>query len=166
VSNRSPSFEAFYNEHYDAVRRGLCAAFRDASLAEDAAQESFIRAYMQWRRVSQMDRPDGWVYVVAVRVAMRRRPPAAIAETPSISRDIADTVVTHETLRAAIELLPDRQRLAIVLRYLADLSVADVAAAMGCAPGTVKSTLHAALTRLQVELDELDEIEEVDLDAP
>jgi hypothetical protein len=52
------------------------------------------------------------------------------------------------------------------LRYLADLPVADVASAMGCALGTVKSTVHAALTRLQIELDELDEIEEVDLDAP
>jgi len=41
-----------------------------------------------------------------------------------------------------------------VLRYLADLPVDAVASAMGCAPGTVKSTLHSALARLHVELDE------------
>ena len=162
MSNRSSSFEAFYDENYDAVRRSLYAAFRDAHLAEEAAQESFTRAYMHWRRVSQMDRPDGWVYVVAVRVAARRRPSVAIPETRVSERDIADAVVTQETLRSAIDRLPERQRLAIVLRYLADLPVVDVAAAMGCAAGTVKSTLHAALARLQIGLDET---EEVELDA-
>ncbi len=44
------------------------------------------------------------------------------------------------------------QRVAIVLRYLADLPIADVASAMGCAPGTVKSTVSAALARLRVTL--------------
>jgi RNA polymerase sigma factor (sigma-70 family) len=159
VGNRQSSFEAFYNENYDAVRRSLCAAFRDSFLAEEAAQESFTRAYMHWRRVSRMDRPDGWVYVVAVRVAMRRTPLRGTRDTRTSEADIADTVVTYEMLRTAIDQLPERQRLAIVLRYLADLPVVDVAAAMGCATGTVKSTLHAALTRLHVGLDENEELE-------
>lgn len=159
MSTRSSSFEAFYNEHYDSVRRSLCAAFRDALVAEEAAQESFTRAYMHWRRVSQMDRPDGWVYVVAVRVATRRSPRLRVRDARTSEVDIADGVVTHEMLRSAIEQLPQRQRLAIVLRYLADLPVDDVAAAMGCAAGTVKSTLHAALARLQVGLDETEEVE-------
>ena len=139
MSARSQSFERFYDEHYDAVRRGLSAAFQDAHLAEEAAQESFTRAYVHWRRVSEMERPDGWVYVVAVRYAARRRPhrPDDGAVTAA---DPADEVTTRETLRAAIERLPERQRLAIVLRYLADLPVDAVASAMGCAPGTVKST--------------------------
>jgi RNA polymerase sigma factor (sigma-70 family) len=163
VGTRSSSFEVFYDEHFDAVRRSLSAAFRDSLLAEEAAQESFTRAYMHWRRVSQMDRPDGWVYVVAVRFATRRRPATDTHNTRTSEDDIADVVVTHEMLRTAIERLSERQRLAIVLRYLADLPVDDVAAAMGCAPGTVKSTLHAALARLQVDLDENEEVEH---DAP
>jgi RNA polymerase sigma factor (sigma-70 family) len=164
VSAKSSSFEAFYDEHYDSVRRSLSAAFRDSLLAEEAAQEAFTRAYMHWRRVSQMDRPDGWVYVVAVRVATRRRPHLGMRDLRRSELDIADGVVTHEMLRTAIERLPERQRLAIVLRYLADLPVDDVAAAMGCAAGTVKSTLHAALAHLHVDLD--DENEEVANDAP
>ena len=160
---RSSSFEAFYDEHYDSVRRSLSAAFRDSLRAEEAAQEAFTRAYMHWRRVSRMDRPDGWVYVVAVRVATRRRPRPLTRELSGGAVDIADDVVTHEMLRTAIDRLPERQRLAIVLRYLADLPVDDVAAAMGCAAGTVKSTLHTALARLHIDLDDTQEVEN---DAP
>ena len=68
--------------------------------------------------------------------------------------DVADLVVQRESLGEAIDQLPERQRLAIVLRYGLDLSLDDVAAAMGCAVGTVKSTLHTALARLHVSLDE------------
>ena len=64
-----------------------------------------------------------------------------------------------DELQQAILQLPERQRLAVVLRYFGDLSLAEIAAAMGCAVGTVKSTLHSALARLEVELD--DDIEEV-----
>ena len=160
---RSTPFEAFYDKHYDAIRRGLSAAFRDSLLAEEAAQEAFTRAYLHWRRVSQMDRPDGWVYVVAVRVATRRRPHLGGRDGQASAEDFADDVVNHEMLRSAIDRLPARQRLAIVLRFLADLPVGDVAEAMGCAPGTVKSTLHAALARLHVDLDDAEEVER---DAP
>jgi RNA polymerase sigma factor (sigma-70 family) len=58
------------------------------------------------------------------------------------------------SVRDAITTLPARQREAVVLRYLADLPLADVAAAMGCAVGTVKATLHNALRSLRVELEE------------
>ena len=60
-------FAAFFDEHYEAVCRGLTVAFGDARLAEDAVQEAFTRAYVRWRRVSKMQRPAGWVYVTAVR---------------------------------------------------------------------------------------------------
>jgi RNA polymerase sigma factor (sigma-70 family) len=58
------------------------------------------------------------------------------------------------SVRDAITALPARQREAVVLRYLADLPIADVAEAMGCAVGTVKATLHQALRALRVELEE------------
>ena len=163
MSKRFASFEAFYDERYDAVRRGLSAAFRDPLLAEEAAQEAFTRAYMHWRRVSRMDRPDGWVYVVAVRVAARRRPAVVGRDQGTTTEDFTEDVVNQATLRAAVDRLPPRQRIAVVLRYLADLPVDDVAAAMRCAPGTVKSTLHSALARLHVELDDAEEVEH---DAP
>jgi RNA polymerase sigma-70 factor (ECF subfamily) len=166
VGRRATTFEAFYDANYGSVCRGLTLALQDPQLAEEATQEAFTRAYVYWRRVARMDRPAGWVYVVAARVAFRRRSRSSvgeIAEAPQGS--LADTVVAREMLRAAIEGLPERQRTAIVLRYFADLPLADVAAAMGCALGTVKSTLHAALARLQVELDDFDDLAEVQPDA-
>ena len=56
-----------------------------------------------------------------------------------------------------IATLSPRQREAIVLRYFADLALADIADAMGCAVGTVKATLHQALNAMRLELDEEDD---------
>jgi RNA polymerase sigma factor (sigma-70 family) len=167
VGNRAVTFTAFYDGNYPSVSRALALAFRDPQLAEEAAQEAFTRAYVYWRRVGRMDRPAGWVYVVAVRHAFRKRSrPDETIGPDEITADIADGVVEREALRIAITRLPERQRLAIVLRYLADLPLADVAAAMGCALGTVKSTVHAALLRLEADLgEEIEVIEEVRPDA-
>jgi RNA polymerase sigma factor (sigma-70 family) len=163
VRARSGSFETFYEAHYDAVRRSLAAAFGDPALAEESTQEAFARAYAHWPRVARMDRPAGWVYVVAVRFGLKQRRRSRTPETDDRAVDIADGVVTQEVVRAAVDRLPARQRIAIVLRYLVDLPLEDVAAAMDCAIGTVKSTLHTALVHLQVDLDE--ESEEVGHDA-
>jgi RNA polymerase sigma-70 factor (ECF subfamily) len=167
VGNRAVSFTAFYDGNYPSVCRALALAFRDPQVAEEAAQEAFIRAYVYWRRVGRMDRPAGWVYVVAVRQAFRTRGRPDVTIGPEeIMADVADAVVEREALRTAIGRLPDRQRLAIVLRYLADLPLADVAAAMSCAVGTVKSTVHAALARLAADLgEEIEATEEVHPDA-
>src|SRR5437763_955784 len=72
VRARSASFEVFYEAHHDVVRRSLTAAFGDPSLAEDAEQEAFARAYLHWSRVARMERPAGWVYVVAVRFGLKQ----------------------------------------------------------------------------------------------
>ena len=159
MGERSATFEAFYAWHYAPVCRGLTLALHDPQLAEEAAQEAFIRAYVSWRRVERMESPAGWVYVVAVRVASRRRRTAASPRTEARADELAESVVVRESVREAIDQLPERQRLAVVLRYFGDLSLAEIAAAMGCAVGTVKSTLHSALARLEVELD--DDSEEV-----
>lgn len=157
MGSRVAAFETFYDGHYASVCRALTVALRDRQLAEDSAQEAFTRAYVYWRRVSRMDRPAAWVYVVAVRVALKRRGRSALPTDATASPDLAQAVVDRETLNAAIDALPERQRIAVVLRYHADLPLAQVADAMGCAVGTVKSTLHAAVQRLQVELTDDDE---------
>jgi len=167
VGDRSESFEAFFAEQYESVFRGLSVAFRDPLLAEEAAQEAFTRAYVRWDHVHAMERPAGWVYVVAARVALRkRRPPRDETPAPkSGAQSMEDQVVDRVTMRRAIGELPERQRLALVLRHYGDLPLDEIATAMGCALGSVKSTLHAAHARLQVELDD-DETPEVELDAP
>jgi RNA polymerase sigma factor (sigma-70 family) len=149
-------FEAFFTDRYDEVRRALTVAFGDGRLAEECAQEAFVRAFTRWKRIRQMESPAGWVYVVATNVARRRRPFPVESGIAPVT-DFVDSVVDRASLANGIQQLPDRQRIAVVLRYLADLPVADVATAMGCAQGTVKSTLHAALARLRVELTDTEE---------
>src|SRR4051812_6235257 len=104
-----------------------------------------------------MVRPVAWVYVVAARRAIdrHRHDDHEFERVPMADgAEVAGAVATSLSLRTSLAALPARQRQAVVLRFLADLSIEEVAKAMQCAPGTVKSTLHAALARLRVELDE------------
>jgi RNA polymerase sigma-70 factor (ECF subfamily) len=153
-------FDAFLLAHYEPVRRGLALALGDPQRAEDVTQEAFARAFRRWRSVSVMASPVGWVYVVAMNQArhdLRRdeRPP--VSGQPEAPADVAGAVATAIALQTALKSLAPRQRAAVVLRYLADLSTSQVAEAMGCAEGTVKSTLHAALAHLRIEMKEDDE---------
>jgi RNA polymerase sigma factor (sigma-70 family) len=160
VTRHAPDdFAAFVEDNYARVLRALSLASADRRAAEDATQEAFARALRHWRRVSTMTRPAAWVYVVGANVLRRRarrfRPVAW--EPPDIGPDPTERVATAVSIRAALETLTARQRLVVVLRYLAELSTAEVGEAIGCAPGTVKSTLHTALAKLRVELEEEDE---------
>ncbi len=157
-------FDSFYESHFDKVARALTLAGGDRDLAHDATQEAFARALRQWRKVRDMDRPDGWVYVVAMnhlrdhwRRTERRR---GRAPQPEFVADNTSAVATRVSVRDAIATLPPRQREAVVLRYLADLPLADVAVAMGCATGTVKATLHQAMATMRIELDDTEDDDE------
>ena len=157
------SFDDFYGETFDRVGRALVLAGADREVARDATQEAFARALRRWRKVREMDRPDGWVFVVAMnqlRDHWRRLDRAPASFAPSPTDDIAG-VATRLSVRDAIRTLPPRQRQAVVLRYFADLPLADIALAMDCAVGTVKATLHQALQHMRVELDDT-EVDDAD----
>jgi RNA polymerase sigma-70 factor (sigma-E family) len=130
----------------------------DGDAAEELAQETLARVWLRWSRVRELGEPSAtaWTYRVAINLAnswLRRRIAerrvharlAAGATGAHIDPDPADAVA----IRRAVAALPRRQRTALVLRYYADLSVAEVAALMGCAPGTVKSLTSKALTAVR-----------------
>jgi RNA polymerase sigma-70 factor (ECF subfamily) len=150
-------FEEFFQIHYAEVLRAVALAINDRDRAEDVVQEAFARAFRRWRTVSQMDRPVGWVYVVALNAERSRwrRAGQAVDDPGAIDTgaDPSGPVVTTIVVRAAIAKLAPRQRAAVVLRFLADLTVPEIARAMGCADGTVKATLHQALRNLRVDLE-------------
>jgi RNA polymerase sigma factor (sigma-70 family) len=152
------TFEEFVLENYGKVVRSVALAFGDRPLAEDAVQEAFVKAYRSWRRVSLMDRPDSWVYVVACNAARRAHRKAGNGFGPAGPAgeldDPIDPLVSALDLEQALGQLTARQRAAVVLRYLADLPIEDIARALDCAQGTVKATLHQSLRRLRVEMED------------
>lgn len=150
-------FDEFFASSYPKVVRSLTLATGDQGRAEELAQDAFVKACARWRRVSAMDRPATWVYVAAVNADRRRyRRDAKALEVTPIVEDVSDgsaSVLERLTVRAALGQLAPRQRLVIVLRYFAGLQVSEIADAMKCAEGTVKSTIHAALERLRIDLE-------------
>ncbi len=154
MSQQTTTFDEFFADHYDEVVRTLALAVGDRQRAEDAAQEAFAKAFRKWPAVGAMDRPVGWVIVVGMNQMKRwitrgEKHAAAVAD---IAPDPTEGVADATSLRAALERLKPRQRATVVLRYLCDLPTADVAQALGCSPGTVKSALHAGLANLRVDL--------------
>ena len=149
-------FGRFFEEHYGQVVRSLTLAFGDRTIAEDAAQGAFERAYRKWKSVSQLDRPATWIYVVALRDARRgqRRPDDPESDLSPSEVTFEEAAVTSVAVHELLERLPFRQRTAVILRYLVGLRVTEIAEAMGCADGTVKATLHSALRRMRVDLSE------------
>jgi RNA polymerase sigma-70 factor, ECF subfamily len=151
------TFDEFFSESYGGVVQSLALATGDRLGAEDVAQEAFAQAFRRWNHVGSMESPIGWVYVVALnraRRGWRRRVEADPGDRAAAAEDHATAVLTAVQLRVALSELTARQRTAVVLRYLADLPIADIAVALDCAPGTVKATIHQALGRMRVELEE------------
>jgi RNA polymerase sigma factor (sigma-70 family) len=153
MATTEDAFERFFEAEYAGICRALWMGLGDGCDPEDAAQEAFARAFQKWPAVSRLDRPATWVFVVAVREARKqqRRRNHVPSGSPRESQhlDPATGVASRLTIVAALGQLAPRQRLAITLRYYADLPVKQIAKAMQCREGTVKATLHAALVRLR-----------------
>lgn len=140
----------------------LTALTGDATEAEDVVQEAFARALGKWKRIRDYDNPEAWVYTVAVNIARSRWRRARMAAVslprlhgrttpPELSSD-------HVVLLDALRMLPERQREAVVLHHIGDISVEDTAVRMGAPVGTVKSWLSRARHALATELNVDEEV--------
>lgn len=158
----APDDELEFEEWYGAERRQLVASLvlvtGDLHRARDAADEAFVPAYERWSRVGRMASPTGWTYRVALNVVRRTERRRSIEERllrrkgpPRSDVDLPEPAV--EAWRA-VAALPPRQRLAIVLRYVGDLTESDIARAMGVRRSTVSRTIEAAASSLRAVLGE------------
>lgn len=152
----------FRSEHESLVRALALAAGGDLEDARDAVQEAFVRLCLDWPRISRYEDPAAWVRRVALnrlrnQQRSRRRWRGALLRLGSHAREraAAGMAVTLgvqladcEALRL-LRRLPERQRVAMALHYVADLSVAQVAAAMGISEGSVKQHLFRARESLR-----------------
>ncbi|MGB8196928.1 MAG: sigma-70 family RNA polymerase sigma factor [Acidimicrobiales bacterium] len=145
-------FDTYYAASYERVRRAMVLTFRDLTLAEEIAQEAFFQTLRKWSKVSLLDHPEGWTMMVALnkgRDIARRRARQEARKSIVVQRPTSysgeDRVDDRMMIATLLEGVSDRQREALLLRYVSQLTVPEIAVVMGCAEGTVKATLHAAL---------------------
>jgi len=148
------SFESIFDaETRRRLVGSLVLACGDRDLAEEAAQDALATAWSQWRRVQRKGSPQAWVWRCAFNrvTSLSRRRSAerrAIKRLPTWPPSLPETSDVI-ALRRAVLTLPKRQRLAIICRYYAGLSVGETAQAMDCREGTVKALTSQAIERLR-----------------
>jgi RNA polymerase sigma factor (sigma-70 family) len=153
------AIEIVYRERFQSFVRLATAITGDEQAACDAVHDGFVRAVRYRRRLRDRDSTPGWVCRIVLNEARRRRA-ADGRHVPTPAEMLSDGAATNghrETGAAAAALasLPERQRVALFLRYYADLDYAGIAEALGIARGTVSATLHAARSNLQTKLEEV-----------
>jgi RNA polymerase sigma-70 factor, ECF subfamily len=151
-------FEEFYGASAMRIVRHCYALTGNLPDAQDIAQEAFARAWQRWASVRDCDSPEAWVRHVATNLATSRwrRDRTARAAAPELARQQSVPEISSNTvaLVAGLRTLPERQRLVLVLHYLADLPVDQIAADLRCPAGSVKAWLsrgRAALAAVMAE---------------
>ena len=152
------SFEEFVQACSPRLfRTALLLAGQDRAAAEDLLQLALERAYRHWARVCRSGDPERYVQRILVNASndrwrqAARRPerPLRPGDADPLAQDQSDAVAERDFLMRALAALPPRQRTVLVLRYFNDLSEAEIADALGCSVGTVKSHVSRGLARLR-----------------
>ena len=158
MDRRRADFDRFVSDSTDALLRTAFLIVWDLEEAEDVVQETLLEVARRWPRVRRMEHPVAYARRVLVNRALRaagrrgRARQELTGESPVEHTDESaspDAFDTHDELMAALAALPPRQRAVLVLRYFLDLPEAEVAAALKCSLGTVKSTASRGLARLE-----------------
>jgi RNA polymerase sigma-70 factor (ECF subfamily) len=151
--------EDLFRAHYLRLASALAVWSGDREAAADAVQEAFVELVRRWDRISSYEDPVGWVRRVSVNRlrshhrVLTSRAAALVRLSQRGESDSTGAAPTPE-LAAALRRLPQRQRLAMSLFYIADLSTADVAQAMGVSEGSVKQHLHRGREAVRRLLEE------------
>ena len=158
---RVEQFESFYRREY---RRAVALAYTftgSGVVAEDLAQESLLAAHRHWEKVCRFDNPQAWLRRVLMnRATSFHRTRAAEWRAARRVASRQETVKFDPGLEPedaevweAVRRLPRRQAQVIVLRYVDELSLEEIAETLGCSAGTVKSHLHRGRVRLAQRLE-------------
>jgi RNA polymerase sigma-70 factor (ECF subfamily) len=151
--DRRPSFDAF-------VRASGGPLFGQAYLltgqyqeAQDLVQETFVRVWQHWRKVSDYEDPLGWARHVLHNLAVSRwRHQRRRRTEPEVEGSVAPPDIGHLELVAALGRLPERQRRAILLHDVVGMDVAEVAKELGSPEGSVRAWLSRGRAALAADL--------------
>lgn len=151
------SFDDFYSATARRIIRHAYALTGNIADAQDIAQEAFARAWQRWDTVRACDSPEAWVRRVTTNLATnryRRERTARAAARQLVAPDVPEVSPDTVALVAGLRTLPERQRVVLVLHYLADLPVSQIAAELRCPVGSVKGWLARGRHALQAALGE------------
>lgn len=150
-----------YHAHYRSLVRLSVLLLRDVATAEEVVQDSFVAMHGGWRRLRDSDKALSYLRqsvvnrsrsVLRHRMVVDRNAPKPAPDMPSAEHG-AIAALERSAVVTALRSLPARQREALVLRYYADLSEAQIASAMGISRGAVKSHTARAMSALRGVLE-------------
>ena len=161
------ALESLYRNDYGRLVALAFGLSGSRSAAEELAQEAFLAAHRRWNEIGAYADPAAWLRRVVVNrsvsVARRRVAEALAVARLGARRELPDALPEHdEAVWRAVRALPRRQAQVVALHYVDDRAVADIAAILGCAEGTVKAHLHQARQSLARTLGHDQPTEELD----
>jgi RNA polymerase sigma factor (sigma-70 family) len=150
---RLPPFQALLDEHRDDVYRFLVASLGREE-ADDCFQETFIAALRAYPRLREASNLRSWLFTIAHRKAIdahraRARRAVPVEEVPERA-DAGGFLPNGEPeLWRAVRGLPDKQRAAVLHRYVNDLAYVDIGQVMGCSEDAARRSVHEGLKKLR-----------------
>jgi RNA polymerase sigma-70 factor (sigma-E family) len=153
VARFDKEFAEFFSARFDKARRIAYAMCGDWVEAEELAQHGFVRLYSHWPRVMNTN-PDAYLRTVLTRLFLDtrrrgRKREQLVAEPPDQFVAPDHSADDRQTMIAALQHVPPKQRAVLVLRIIQDLSVEQVAETLRCSQGTVKSQTSRGLKALR-----------------
>jgi RNA polymerase sigma-70 factor (sigma-E family) len=156
VDAGTDGFARFVEARQRGLQRTAWLLTGDWALAEDLVQTALARSWPRWERINRRDDPVVYVHRVMLntwaswnRRRWRGERPSAAVPDAQVPGDMATEVAVRVAVQGALRSLSDRQRAVVVLRVFDDLTEAQAAQVLGCAIGTVKSTMARAVARLR-----------------
>jgi RNA polymerase sigma factor (sigma-70 family) len=151
MTTRIPPFEAFYEEHRVEVLRFLGRRL-GRERAEDAFQDTFLRALRAYPRLEHGDHLRAWVLTIASRIVLddvrKRKPGGELPEVPTEE----SWHPAFDELAPMTENLPPKERAAVVLRYGYDLGYDEIGIALGSTEDAARQAASAGVRRLRKEM--------------
>ena len=162
------AFSELVQRHQRALLRLSLRFTRELSLAEDIVQESFIKAYQKIHLFEGRSSFKSWIYQIALNTAKNRfrdrtHDSLSLEDTPAGTDPGAENEMLltdmKKRIRAEVDQLPERQRVALSLRIYEDLSFKEIAQIMDCPYDTAKANYRHALLKLRERIEVMDELE-------